>query len=105
MQNSHNHKHVIILAIALLLLASAPFCWTKTASRAAVENAANGRVLNPGRREPAAATSPATSDSVRAGVRRANDSYGKLPLSFEANLGQTDPRATFVSRGSGSFGS
>src|SRR5437660_11567969 len=27
--------------------------------------------------------------------------YGKLPLSFEANQGQTDPKAKFLSRGSG----
>jgi hypothetical protein len=25
--------------------------------------------------------------------------YGKLPLSFEANQGQTDPRVKFLSRG------
>jgi hypothetical protein len=29
------------------------------------------------------------------------DSYGKLPLSFEANQGQTDARVKFLSRGSG----
>jgi hypothetical protein len=29
------------------------------------------------------------------------DSYGKLPLSFEANKGQTDPRVKFLSRTSG----
>jgi hypothetical protein len=29
------------------------------------------------------------------------ESYGKLPLSFEANRGQTDPRVKFLSRGSG----
>lgn len=28
-------------------------------------------------------------------------SYGKLPLSFEANQGQTDPRVRFLARGSG----
>jgi uncharacterized repeat protein (TIGR01451 family) len=33
---------------------------------------------------------------------RVNESYGKLPLSFEPNRGQTDTRAAFVSRGSGS---
>src|SRR5881628_4163391 len=27
--------------------------------------------------------------------------YGKLPLSFEANQGQTDPEVKFLSRGSG----
>jgi hypothetical protein len=29
------------------------------------------------------------------------ESYGKLPLRFEANQGQTDPRVKFLSRGSG----
>ena len=32
---------------------------------------------------------------------RAVESYGKLPLSFEANAGQTDQRVKFLSRGSG----
>ena len=30
-----------------------------------------------------------------------NQAYGKLPLSFEANQGQTDPQVKFLSRGSG----
>src|SRR5438876_1365408 len=39
------------------------------------------------------------SDQVfRARVREA---YGKLPLTFEANRGQTDSRVKFLSRGSG----
>src|ERR1700683_490992 len=29
------------------------------------------------------------------------EDYGKLPLSFEANRGQTDPKVKFLSRGSG----
>src|SRR6266849_4999928 len=29
------------------------------------------------------------------------ESYGKLPLSFEANQGQTDPAVKFLSQGSG----
>ncbi len=33
--------------------------------------------------------------------RRAVESYGKLPLSFEANQGQTDPQVKFLSRGNG----
>jgi hypothetical protein len=32
---------------------------------------------------------------------RAVESYGKLPLSFEANQGQTDPRVRFVAQGQG----
>src|SRR6266700_6442648 len=33
--------------------------------------------------------------------QRSIGSYGKVPLSFEANQGQTDPRVKFLSRGSG----
>lgn len=33
--------------------------------------------------------------------KQALAAYGKLPLSFEMNRGQTDEQATFVSRGSG----
>ncbi len=32
---------------------------------------------------------------------RLNEAYGQLPLSFEANAGQTDPKVDFISRGSG----
>src|SRR3989475_3948215 len=32
---------------------------------------------------------------------RLAESYGKLPLSFEANKGQTDRRVKFLSRGTG----
>jgi hypothetical protein len=42
---------------------------------------------------------------VRAAETRASSrlaaSYGKLPLSFEANQGQTDPQVRFLSRGNG----
>src|SRR5271169_5899407 len=32
---------------------------------------------------------------------RVNENYGKLPLSFEANRGQTSPKVKFLSRGHG----
>src|SRR6266480_1633538 len=44
-------------------------------------------------------TKPAS--SAEATQARLADSYGKVPLSFEANRGQTDPRVKFLSRGSG----
>jgi hypothetical protein len=37
----------------------------------------------------------------RATQERANETYGKIPLSFEENIGQTDSRVKFISRGSG----
>jgi hypothetical protein len=41
------------------------------------------------------------SSQISATKARINKVYGQLPLSFEANVGQTDPQVDFVSRGSG----
>lgn len=46
-----------------------------------------------------AGKSPVTSDRV--GQSRVSEAYGKLPLSLEANLGQTDSRVRYLSRGPG----
>src|SRR5262245_59597459 len=43
-------------------------------------------------------TTPFTNEQTRDCVREA---YGKLPLRFEANAGQTDSQVKFTSRGSG----
>jgi hypothetical protein len=51
------------------------------------------RVLKPVR-------APVVSDAAAAQVR-VSEAYGKLPLYFEANQGQTDHRVKFLSRGSG----
>ncbi len=49
-------------------------------------------------REPA---KPAWPDVREATNKQVQEAYGKLPLSFEANQGQTDGRVKFLSRGSG----
>ncbi len=56
-------------------------------------NQSNSEKMTPGN-QPIA---PATSFQPAA----VHDAYGKLPLAFEANQGQTDPRVKFISRGSG----
>jgi len=64
---------------------------------------------NPSVSSPAPSVSAATnsarsalpSHSPAAGKRGLVENYGKLPLSFEANQGQTDPRVKFLSRGRG----
>jgi hypothetical protein len=43
--------------------------------------------------------SPARTDQIE--QARVSEAYGKLPLSLEANLGQTDSRVRFLSRGPG----
>src|SRR5215210_2631369 len=43
----------------------------------------------------------ATAQLDAATKARLNEVYGQLPLSFEANVGQTHPQVDFISRGSG----
>src|SRR5882672_3549238 len=42
-----------------------------------------------------------TSPAIAATEARVSESYGKLPLHFEANRGQTDKAVRFLSRGAG----
>src|SRR5438128_871140 len=49
---------------------------------------------------PASAAHPST-ESPQATKPQVLAAYGKLPLSFEANQGQTEPQVKFLSRGSG----
>jgi len=50
-------------------------------------------------RTPAPRSAPA--ENVDASRGKVLSAYGKLPLDFEANQGQTDPRVKFLARGSG----
>src|SRR5205807_1317096 len=83
MCETRRRKHVPMPVIALLLLALPAF----------IVPAGNRSSAFPSRNAP-----PATQPAHR---QRSTESYGKLPLSFEANQGQTDPRVKFLSRGSG----
>jgi hypothetical protein len=49
----------------------------------------------------AAFSAPQAADTTAAHKAQIAQDYGKLPLSFEANVGQTDKSAKFFSRGSG----
>jgi hypothetical protein len=44
---------------------------------------------------------PATGSPQSAATKTAAANYGKLPTTFEGNVGQTDPQVNFLSRGSG----
>jgi hypothetical protein len=46
-------------------------------------------------------TNPATAGPDPATRAHLVESYGKLPFSFEANQGQTDPEVKFLARGPG----
>ena len=50
---------------------------------------------------PAAVLDDSSGGAAQASQARMLEAYGKLPLSFEINQGQTDPRVKFLSRGSG----
>jgi Tol biopolymer transport system component len=51
--------------------------------------------------QPIGASSTAHSNSKPTTMKPAANSYGKLPMSFEKNQGQTDRKVKFLSRGSG----
>jgi hypothetical protein len=53
---------------------------------------------NPASR-PAAVVNDSLRGTPQAGRARMLEAYGNLPLSFEINEGQTDPRVEFLSRG------
>src|SRR4029077_8440274 len=64
-----------------------------TASECAAQTSDNGA--------PAKLLSPAANAPPPAVKQKVAEEYGKLPLSFEANRGQTDPKVKFLSRGPG----
>jgi hypothetical protein len=50
---------------------------------------------------PAAAARPGPESAGAAGSLRADERYGRLPMAFEPNLGQSNDHVRFLSRGSG----
>ena len=77
-----------ILALLTLFIASMPGSPTLSTAMA----------KNPSHRRPVPASEPA---DAAANKMRISKAYGNLPMSFEANRGQTDRRVKFLSRGAG----
>src|SRR2546425_11862393 len=76
-------KHLPLPVIDLLLLALPAF-------------------IVPARNRLSAFRSPNAPTATQPAHRQTStEGYGRVPLSFEANQGQADPRAKFISRGSG----
>jgi hypothetical protein len=72
-------------------------CWEPLALRnGAPSSSKDGELSYQQQAEPVAALAPAV--ATKASVHAA---YGKLPLHFEANLGQSDEQVKFLSRGRG----
>src|SRR5260370_19632871 len=80
-------KHNVILGSAAIL-ALAGFASESAGQSTA--NRASAAQISPSARAP----SPVTKQKI-------TEEYGKLPLSFEANHGQTDAKVKFLSRGPG----
>jgi Abnormal spindle-like microcephaly-assoc'd, ASPM-SPD-2-Hydin/Beta-propeller repeat len=67
----------------------------------AVRRAEPGSKSEPISRLGTRAAKPLPLSQSRATRARLAEQYGKLPLTFEANQGQTDPRVKFIARGGG----
>src|SRR5229473_8563906 len=80
------HKRILFSAAVLAITCIA-------ASECAAQTSDNGA--------PAKLISPAANTPSPAAKQKVAEEYGKLPLSFEANHGQTDPKVKFLSRGPG----
>src|SRR6266478_5071876 len=80
------HKRILFSAAVLAITCNA-------ASECAAQTSDNGA--------PAKLISPAANAPSPAVKQKVAEEYGKLPLSFEANHGQTDPKVKFLSRGPG----
>src|SRR2546421_9546693 len=85
-----------ILILTSALLSSSP-TWPDYAWRRTVKSpsAANTKAALP------ANSTLTLAEADPATKARVSEAYGKLPLSFEANHGQTDPSVKFFSRGQG----
>jgi len=86
-------------AWAVLIISSLPaFILLRHPARSVVPQ---GWRFNPAAWAPAQASARMVSSSTTQPAQQIVATYGKLPLSFEANQGQIDPRVKFLSRGSG----
>jgi hypothetical protein len=94
--NSLRNHPIRFVIISLALLGMATLATLRSYSRG--ENAAlsSDRAASASR---ASYSNPAKADEATRA--RVSDAYGKLPLSFEVNRGQTTDRVKFLSRGSG----
>src|SRR5258707_5342254 len=80
------HKRILFSAAVLAITCIA-------ASECAAQTSDSGA--------PAKLISPSANAPSPASKQKVAEEYGKLPLSFEANHGQTDPKVKFLSRGPG----
>src|SRR5205809_929482 len=79
---------VAVLALSSLIIALTPH----------VSGLSPAMAKNPSRHQRVPASAPAADAANKIRISKA---YGKLPMSFEPNRGQTDRKVKYLSRGSG----
>ncbi|MBA3321690.1 MAG: hypothetical protein H0T45_09650, partial [Pyrinomonadaceae bacterium] len=100
---SHLRSHAKLL-VGLILALAVLLSWAGSLNYSLSSQAARSDIANKVRSvNPAAGPEsiPAPTEPDETTRTRVNEAYGQLPLSFEANQGQTDPQVKFLSRGSG----
>ena len=88
---------IVALVSGLVLLGES----SKRASRAALRERPDTLATNPGLGAYEGPGGVPVAESDQTTQLHASEAYGKLPLSFEINEGQTDGRVKFFSRGAG----
>src|SRR5437773_1443776 len=91
----------LILVLALVGLMSLLLILTSYSSSPSVVLLDINSKANPSHLAGQSVSIVATKRPDQATQSRVNEAYGKLPLSFEANQGQTDSKIKFLSHGSG----
>lgn len=87
--------HLLSISIVSILLPVCLIAWQRVASHGTPKPHGQAQIEPPG---PRAVLSAANAGAIQEEDRlRIETSYGNLPLSFEPNQGQTDPRVKFLS--------
>ena len=89
---------VLLSLAALAQIRGAGPAYAKAQAASALPGADNGGHVSGIGAQPVASVTHPDTPVQRAGMV---ESYGRVPLAFEANQGQTDPQVKFVSRGPG----
>src|SRR5207253_9500152 len=92
------NKHFVVIA-AITACGLGISLWPGGTSHAGLLSAGDKRNHRPKTSEAPILSAPTVDDQQNR--FSANEAYGKLPLSFEINEGQTDGRVKFLSRGAG----
>src|SRR5438445_5465133 len=92
-------RNVVVIAIITACVLAGAFWPASAPSHAALPRPSDERAESAKTREAPIPSARAAADEPTR--LRANEAYGKVPLSFEINQGQTDARVKFLSRGAG----